>query len=73
MADLGDGRFGLFGGDYSSNEQVTVSDFNVWLADTKALATGYRMTDANFDSQVTASDFNLWLVNTKSIAASQVP
>jgi hypothetical protein len=73
MKDLGDGSFGMFTGDYSIDEQITASDFNLWLVDTKAVATGYLQTDANFDAQATANDFNLWLVNTKAVVTSQVP
>jgi len=73
MIGLGGGVFGMFGGDYSIDEQVTANDFNSWLVDTKAVVTGYVMTDGNLDGQVTAIDFNLWLANTKAVATSQVP
>lgn len=63
----------MFAGDGTVDGQVTVSDFNLWLVDTKAVATGYLQTDFDLDVQVTASDFNLWLVNTKAVATSKVP
>ncbi len=43
------------------------------MTDTKAVATGYLLSDYNLDVQVTVSDFNLWLVNTKAVATSNVP
>jgi Leucine-rich repeat (LRR) protein len=73
MKDLGDSRFAMYAADANVDGLITVSDFNAWLLDTKAVATGYRQTDFNLDGQVTAADFNLWLVNTKAIASTQVP
>jgi len=73
MRDLGSGHFGMFGGDASIDGQISAPDFNLWLAATKAIATGYRSTDFDFNTQVTVTDFNLWLRNTKAVAASQVP
>ena len=67
------GVWGMFAGDGTIDGQVTASDFNLWLVDTKAVATGYLLSDFNLDEQVTASDFNLWLVNTKAVATSKVP
>jgi len=73
MKDLGGGDFGMFAADANTDGQVTATDFNAWLVDTKAVATGYLSSDFDLDGQVTASDFNVWLVNTKAVAASQVP
>ena len=67
------GTFALFAGDSSIDGQITAADFNAWLVDTKAGATGYLLTDYDMDGQVTASDFNVWLVNTKAGASSKVP
>jgi hypothetical protein len=64
---------GLIGCDVTADGEITVSDFNGWLVDTKALATGYRAADCNMDGQVTTSDFNMWLFNTKAIYRSMVP
>lgn len=65
--------FGLVACDINVDGQITVSDFNSWLVDTKAVMTGYLPTDCNMDGQVTASDFNFWLPNTKSVYTSKVP
>ncbi|MFC2085757.1 PPC domain-containing protein [Bacteroidota bacterium] len=73
MKELGDGNFAMFACDINVDRQITVSDFNLWLTSTKAVATGYLQEDCNLDSQVTVSDFNLWLTNTKAVASSQVP
>jgi hypothetical protein len=73
LANLGGGYFGLFACDIDQDGQITASDFNQWLIDTKAVATGYLPTDCDLDSQVTASDFNIWLTNTKAVYQSQVP
>jgi len=73
MKDLEDGFFAMFATDASLDGQTTASDFNLWLTDTKAAATGYLQSDFNLDAQVTASDFNLWLTNTKAAASSKVP
>jgi hypothetical protein len=68
-----DGWYALFAGDATFDGQIVADDFNAWLIETKAVATGYLVADFDFDGQVTASDFNLWLQNTKAAAASQVP
>ncbi|MFV1979990.1 MAG: choice-of-anchor B family protein, partial [Rhodothermia bacterium] len=73
MKALGDGRWGMYAGEADLNGAITAGDFNLWLIDTKAVATGYLLTDFDMDGQVIASDFNIWLVNTKNVAASQVP
>jgi len=73
MEDLGNGDFGMFSSDGSIDNQVTVADFNIWLADTKAVLSGYLQTDFNLDGIVTAADFNQWLQNTKAVASSMVP
>jgi hypothetical protein len=70
---LPDANYAMFACDISTDGQITVSDFNLWLIDTKAVLAGYLGTDCDLDGQVTVSDFNLWLVNTKSVASSQVP
>lgn len=73
QAVLTGGVFGLFASDGSKDGQITANDFNAWLIDTKASATGYLASDFNMDGQVTASDFNFWLANTKVAATSQIP
>jgi len=73
MADMGDGSFAMLAPDANLDGQATADDFNLWLVDTKAGATGYRLTDFNLYGHVTASDFNIWLAATKSGRASQVP
>ena len=73
LKEVDSGRWALFAADGSVDGQVTASDFNLWLINTKAGATGYQMSDFDLDGQVTASDFNLWLVNTKAGAATRVP
>ncbi|MFV1981623.1 MAG: hypothetical protein ACC655_10750, partial [Rhodothermia bacterium] len=71
--ELETGVFGMFASDGSADGQVTANDFNLWLNDTKAVATGYLLSDYNLDTQVIANDFNLWLVNTKAVSTSKVP
>ena len=73
VKDLGSGRFGLFAGDGDADGDAIVSDFNLWFADTKALATGYIASDYDLDGDALISDFNLWFANTKGLATSQVP
>jgi len=73
MKNLPGGKLGMFACDISHDGQITATDFNSWLVDTKAAATGYLSTDCNMDAQVTVSDFNLWLANTNAAAASRVP
>jgi hypothetical protein len=70
---LGNSDFGLFAADGSLDGQTTANDFNLWLVDTKAVASGYLLSDFNMDGLVTATDFNLWLVNTKAVAKTGVP
>ncbi|MFC2085641.1 CSLREA domain-containing protein [Bacteroidota bacterium] len=73
MSKLEPNVWGMFGADGSIDGQITVSDFNLWLVDTKAVATGYLQSDFLVDGQATAADFNLWLVNTKATRTSKVP
>jgi hypothetical protein len=73
MRALTGAKFGLFAGDGTTDGQVNASDFNTWLIQTKAVATGYIAGDYNLDAGATALDFNLWLFNTKAVAKSQVP
>ena len=73
MRSLDDGSFAMHSADADLDGQVTASDFNLWLSDTKLGVTGYVTTDLNFDGQVTVADFNLWLRGTKVGASSQVP
>ena len=65
--------YGMYACDITGDGQITASDFNDWLVDTKNGSTGYLVTDCSLEGQVTASDFNLWLVNTKLGAESQIP
>jgi glucose/arabinose dehydrogenase len=73
MIELETGVYGLFAGDADIDGQFTVTDFNVWLSETKAVATGYIQSDFDHDGQSTVTDFNVWLVNAKAVRASQVP
>lgn len=73
LKDMGDGSFAMKTGDSSLDGQVTAADFNMWLLDTKAVVTGYVLTDFNLDGQVTAADFNVWLQSTKAAARTEVP
>jgi hypothetical protein len=73
MVDLGDGRTALFAADAVADGQITTSDFNMFLTQTKSVAEGYTEADFNLDGQVTAIDFNIFLKNTKRAASSQVP
>jgi hypothetical protein len=73
MVGLPGAVFGLFACDIDADGQINATDFNLWLADTKAAATGYRGTDCDMDHQTTVTDFNLWLVNTKAARSNQVP
>jgi hypothetical protein len=66
-------RFALYSGDGDADGQVTATDFNGWLVQTKSVLTGYTPFDFGMDGGVTALDFNLWLVNTKAVVSSQVP
>lgn len=68
-----DSRFVMFGGDINIDAQITASDFNEWLVQTKAVLEGYRSGDITLDGQVTTADFNIWLPNTKAVRTSQVP
>ena len=73
MADLGDGSFGMIGGDANGDGQVTTTDYDIWLPDARAAATGYKNTDMNLDGQATTTDYDLWLPNARAAKSSQVP
>ncbi len=73
MKEVEPGVWGMYAAEADVNGLNNVNDFNLWLVDTKAVATGYIQTDFDLEGQSTASDFNLWLVNTKLVAVSKVP
>ncbi len=73
MKEVELGVWGLYAAEADVNGLNNANDFNKWLVDTKAVATGYIQTDFDLEGQATASDFNLWLVNTKAVAVSRVP
>jgi hypothetical protein len=73
MKEVETGVWGLYAAEADVNGLNNASDFNLWLVDTKAVATGYIQTDFNMDGLNNASDFNLWLLNTKLVAVSKVP
>lgn len=73
QVSLGGGSYGLFAGDGNADGLVTALDFTLWIAETTAGATGYRLPDYNMDGIVTALDFTLWIANTTAGAASGVP
>ena len=73
MVSFGDGKTGLFAADASGDGQVTATDYNIFLAQTKTGTEGYTEGDFNLDGQVTAADFNAFLKNSSQSAGSQVP
>ena len=73
MKDLGDGSFGMIGGDADGDGEVTTTDYDIWLPDARAAATGYKKTDMNLDGEVTTTDYDLWLPNARTAKSSQVP
>ena len=63
MAELGDGAYGLYGGDATANGQVQNDDKNAVWAVEVGLA-GYLMSDFNLNGQVQNDDKNtIWSVN----------
>lgn len=73
QASLGSGLYGLFAADGLPDGLVTALDFSLWIAETTAGETGYRIPDYNMDGKVTALDFSLWIANTTAGASSGVP
>ena len=73
MADLGGGKFGMYGGDANGDGQITGSDFNIFNPKFINAATGYEVSDWNMDGQVTGSDFNIFNPNFVAARSSQVP
>lgn len=60
IANLGDGNFGLFSGDFDANGQVQNTDFNNMIL---TLGTaGYRPGDFNLNGQVQNTDLQLKLI-----------
>lgn len=71
LADLGDGNFGLFGGDFNSDGLITVADFNLYSSQTSIL-NQYVDADCNMDKSVTVADFNCYNQNSSLIGIQQV-
>jgi hypothetical protein len=53
--NLGGGKFGLYGGDYSSDGFIDAEDFTG--TDNELFQNGYRKSDLNMDGFIDASDF----------------
>ena len=73
MKEVSSGVWAMAAADADADGQVTVPDFNSWLAASKIAATGYVVEDFDMDGQVTVSDFNVFLANTSAGLRSQVP
>jgi hypothetical protein len=73
LKDLGNGFWGLFAGDGDPDGNVQALDFDTYIAQTLAGASGYQSGDYNMDGSVQALDFNIYIANTLSGASSQVP
>ncbi len=71
LAELGDGRYGLFAGDFDSNGVVTVDDFNLFNSQMATL-NQYLDGDVDFDRAVTVSDYNLYRENVDRIGVEEV-
>lgn len=71
VADLGNGNYGQFGGDFNSDGVITVADFNFYQAET-AIINEYRDSDANMDKAVTVADFNVYQPNTSVIGVAEI-
>jgi len=72
VADLGDGRWGMWSGDGNADGTVTAFDFiDVWLPQNGG-PSGYLMGDFNMTGDVSAFDFiEAWLPSNGQ--SSQVP
>ncbi|MEM1094706.1 MAG: LamG-like jellyroll fold domain-containing protein [Bacteroidota bacterium] len=57
QAEVASGVFGLIGGDYNQDGQVTTADFTAFNNALVAGQTGYRLADVTADGQVTTTDF----------------
>jgi hypothetical protein len=70
---LGAGEWGAFAGNAVPDTDIQALDFNAYINQTTAGATGYATADFNLDGAVQALDFNLYIANTLLGASSQVP
>ncbi len=71
VANLGNGTYGLFAGDFNSDGVITLNDFNAYtlqLSNTNQYLNG----DCNLDQSVTISDFNLYLPNASRIGVGEI-
>jgi hypothetical protein len=73
QAELAADVFGLFGGDYDGNGEVTISDFTIYENAFEEAIAGYEAADGNLDGEVTTADFTLYQNAFIQAVASQVP
>lgn len=63
---LGGGSFGMYSGDFNADGIISVSDYNLYQANSSLLNV-YNNADTNLDKHVTIADFNLYLPNASII------
>lgn len=71
LADLGDGSWGMYAGDFDSNGVITVADFNFYQTEVSQINV-YADGDGNLDRAVTVADFNKYQPNASVIGIAKV-
>ncbi len=71
LVNLGNGDFGLYGGDYDGNGEVNFDDFSMYLLQSSAIGI-YSEIDCDLDGMISVSDYNLYKENFDQSAVGQV-
>lgn len=71
VADMGDGWFAQFAGDFNSDGVIIVQDFNFYTTQ-QAQINQYLDSDCNFDGNATVGDYNLYLPNASIIGTTEI-
>ncbi|MBP7533287.1 MAG: M4 family metallopeptidase [Chitinophagales bacterium] len=71
QVSLGNGRYGMYAGDFNANGVISVSD-NARYINQASILNQYIDADCNFDRMVSVKDMNLYLPNASQIGVPEV-
>lgn len=71
LAELSNGDYGLYSGDWNSDGILSVADFNGYTSESGQV-NQYADSDFNLDGNITVADFNFYQPNAGLIGSSQI-
>ena len=64
--ELETGEWGMVVGDVDQDSTIDSQDYSIWLFDAMQSASGYQVSDFNFDTVITTSDYRFWHNNSRA-------